>query len=118
RRRRARGGWRFGERAARLRQSRRLGEAEIEELGPRFGQDNVSGLKIAMDDAGPVRRIQRARNGDGDLERLVERQRDADMPAREALRQRLAVEKLHDEVLERALAADIVQRTDIRMREL
>ena len=39
-------------------------------------------------------------------------------PLREPVRQRLAFEQLHDEVLGVALVADVVERADVRVREL
>ena len=67
-----------------------------------------------MDDALPVRLVQRVGDLDPVAKRLLQRQR----ALREAVRQRLALEKLHDEVLGLALASDVVQRADVRVREL
>ena len=47
-------------------------------------------------------------------QRLVERQR----PLREPLGERLAFEELHDQVVARPSAADVVERADVGMREL
>ena len=67
-----------------------------------------------MDDPLPVRLVQSV----GDLhavpQRLFERQR----PLREPIQQRLALEILHDEVFGVALAPHVVERADVRMREL
>ena len=46
--------------------------------------------------------------------RLVDRQR----PANEPVGERLALEELHDEVLDARLVADVVQRADVGVREL
>ena len=47
-------------------------------------------------------------------QRLLERQR----PLRQPIRQRLALQVLHDQVLGLALAAHVVERADVRVREL
>jgi hypothetical protein len=49
-----------------------------------------------------------------DLEHLCDRQR----PLRDPRGQRLAGEVLHDEVSRAVVAADVIERADVRMREL
>src|SRR5688500_11687556 len=60
-----------------------------------------------------VRAPERGRDLDGDAQGLVERQR----PAVEPLRQRLALEVLHDEVVDAFLLAHVVQDADVRVAE-
>ena len=67
-----------------------------------------------MHDPLPVRLVQRVGDLDAEAERLRERQRALAEPVRE----RLALEQLHDEVLRAVLVADVVERADVRMREL
>ena len=67
-----------------------------------------------MDDARAMRRVEGRRDLDRDLERLLERQRALCEP----VRQRLAVEVLHDEIRRAGLFADVVQRADVGMIEL
>ena len=66
-----------------------------------------------MHDAVPVRVIERGRDFRGVPQGLIERQR----AAREARRQRLAFEVLHDEKDGAVGLADVVQRTDVRVIE-
>ena len=95
------------------------GEAEVEQprAGPR--QHDVAGLQVAMHDAGAMRRRQRLGDLHAELERLLDRQRAALQP----LRQALAFEELHhQEQPGRAAAvgrqlADVVERTDVGMLE-
>ena len=92
-------------------------QAEIEQ--PRTGarQHHVARLQIAMHDTGAMRRRQRFRDLNADIERFLDRQR----AARQPLRQRLSLEKLHDQEeaaahLRRQLA-DVVERADVGMFE-
>ena len=55
-----------------------FGETEIEQLRSGAREHDVAGLEVAMDDALLVRRGERACHLDGDLERLVERERVPD----------------------------------------
>ena len=66
-----------------------------------------------MDDALPVRFVQRIRDLDGPRERLVERHR----PFRQPRGERLAVDQLHDEEVDPLVVADVVDRADVRMIE-
>ena len=91
-----------------------LGEPEVEQLGAALGQHDVAGLQVAVDDAGAMRLVERRRDLDRDLQRLVERQR----ALRQPVGQRLAFEVLHDEKRRALLLADVVERADVRMREL
>ncbi len=77
--------------------SRRLREAEVEELHARLRQHDVAGLQVAVDDAGVVRRVEGRRDLDRDLQELLRRERPLEQP----LHQRLAVGQLHDEEVPR-----------------
>ena len=67
-----------------------------------------------MDDARTVRPVERRRDLDRRLERLVDRE----SALRQPIRQRLALEILHDEERGAVLLAHVVQRADVRMIEL
>jgi hypothetical protein len=66
----------------RVRRRRELREAEVEQLHAGLRQHDVAGLEVAVDDALPVRRVERARDLDADAQRLFERHRSA--PSRSA----------------------------------
>jgi hypothetical protein len=70
-------------------------------------------VAFAMRDALQMRLLERVGDLDPDLERLLERQRSA----LDSRGERLAFEILHDEEVGVALAADVVQRADVRMIE-
>jgi hypothetical protein len=90
------------------------GEAEVEHLDlPRAEQEHVLGLQVAVDDALLVRRGQPARDLEGDLDGLAGRQR----AVLQALAQRLALQQLHRRVHRALLAAEIVDREDVGVRE-
>ena len=67
-----------------------------------------------MDDPAPVRGVQRSGDLGPDPKRLLDGQR----PLRQAVRQRLALQVLHDQVVGPVLVADVVERADVRVREL
>ena len=90
-----------------------LGEAEVEQLDAPFGQHHVAWLEVAVGDAFAVRAGERLGERGGVLQCLVERQRSARQPRGE----RLAVEILHDQVLDAVLLADVVERADVGMVE-
>ncbi len=56
--------------------------------------------------------------GVGDLRAIAQDLSERKRPAADALRERLALDVLHDQVLGAVLVPDVVQRTDVRMREL
>ena len=64
-----------------------------------------------MDDALAMRLVERVGDLDGDLQRLVERER----PFLEARGQRLALEMRHDQVVRAIDAADVVDAADVGM---
>ena len=92
----------------------RLRQSEVEQLRARLREHDVAGLQIPVDDARAVRLVERRRDLDRRLERLVDRER----ALRQPIRQRLAFEILHDEERGAVLLADVVQRADVRMIEL
>src|SRR5262249_32900849 len=71
------------------------------------------GLEISVHEALLVRAIERVRDLDGRLEELGNRER----AAREAVREGLAFQMLHDQVLDAVLMTDIEERADVRMVE-
>ena len=82
-------------------------------FAPLFVRMTFEGFEIAMDDAGRVRRGERAGHLDAVAERLIERQPAAREPARE----RLALEELHDQEVGAVLLADVEERADVRVTE-
>ena len=64
-----------------------------------------------MGDALPVRLVQRIRDLDGHLERLVERQCALLKP----LSERVALQVLHDQEVDPVLGADVVERANVRV---
>ena len=64
-----------------------------------------------MGDPLPVRLVQRIRDLDGDLQRLIQRQRALLHP----LGQRLPVEILHDQEVDPVLGADVMERANVRV---
>jgi hypothetical protein len=92
----------------------RLRETEVEELHARPRQHDVPGFQVPVHDAVPVRAVERVRDLDTVAEDLVDRQRPLDEP----MGQRHSFEQLHNEVIGLALAADVVESADVRVREL
>ena len=93
----------------------RLGEPEIEQLHARPRQHHVGGLQVPVHDAlrgAPCRARPRSRSP----YRSVCSSGSGPFASRSS--ERLALEVLHDEVLGLALAADVVERADVRMGEL
>src|SRR6266540_5859223 len=67
-----------------------------------------------MHDSLPVRFVQSVGDLDAVAQRLLQRQRTLG----ETIRQRLALEKFHDQKLDFTLSTDVVERADVRMGEL
>ena len=90
-------------------------QTEIEQLHAGLRDHDVAWLQIAVHDAGAVRRANRVRDLRGIREHLSDRQRSA----REALLERLALDQFHHEVADAVRRdADVVERADVRVREL
>ncbi len=66
-----------------------------------------------MNDARAMSTVERGRDLNRDIERLVHRHRST----RETRRQRLAVQAFHDEKIEAVLVPDVVQGADVRMAQ-
>ena len=75
-------------------------------------QHDVARLQIAMDDAGAMGAVERVADLDGQRQRVIDgKARRSVQPIRE----RLAFEMLEDQVVELAVAADVVDRADVRV---
>ena len=100
-----------------VRRGGRFRKAEVEQLRAGGRQHDVPRLEIPMDDGGSMRGVECRGDLNGAVERIFDRQRSLRKPVRE----RLAVQKLHDEVRHRALACrgavrtDVVERADVRV---
>ena len=96
---------------ARLR-TRQLREPEVEDLDAAvFGDEEVLGFQVAMDDPLLVRRREPAR----DLGRVVEHLAYRDPASGQPLAQRLAFEELRDDVRRAVVFAEVVDREDAGM---
>ena len=60
-----------------------------------------------------MRLVERLGDLDGDLQRVV----DLDRSTFESLRQRLALDVLHDEIVGPVLVANVIERADVRVRQ-
>ena len=91
-----------------------LGEAEVEDLdAASSGDEEVLGLQVPVDDPFLVRRRQAL----GDLPRALDRLARRKPAARELRPQRLALEKLLDDVGSALVRADVVDRGDVGVIE-
>ncbi len=89
-----------------------FGQAEIQHLGlVAVGHKNVGGLDIAMNNAFRVRRFQRVRDLDGQLEQHIHRESLLPDPQLE----RLPFEQLHGDEIAAIGLPDLVDGADIRM---
>jgi hypothetical protein len=89
-------------------------QSEIQQLRARLGQHDVAGLEIPVHDAGLVRGGEGIRDLNRNLKRLVEWQG----ALHQAVRQRLALQVLHDEVRRAVLLAHVIERANVRVIEL
>ena len=92
-----------------------LGDAEVgQQHSSVRGHQDVAGLDVAVDEAGPVGGVE----GGGDTRADVDRQFRAEAGLDvEQLTQALAVDELHHDGLTATLGEDIVDGDDVRMRE-
>ena len=93
---------------------RDLGQAEVENLGvSALGHENVCGLDVAVDDSFRVGCIERIGNLDGEREDQL----CFHWPACDAVLQRQAVQKLHDDEWLPVLLSDFMDGADVGMVE-
>ena len=89
-----------------------LCQTKVENFGvTALGDENVGGLDVAVNDAFGVRGVEPVGNLDGQLEDRFDFHRTAG----DAMLQRHAVEKFHDDVGFAVFVADFVDGADIRM---
>ena len=88
-------------------------DAEVHQLGAGARQHDVRGLHVPVDDPVAMRVIERIGHFDRALKRAIERQR----PLREACREGVPLEVLHDDEVDAIAGADVVQRADVRVSE-
>ena len=88
-----------------------LGEAEVEELGAGFGEHDVAGLQIAMDDAAAVSSLERVGDFGANFENLFGGNRALGETVSEAL----ALDAFHDQEISAVLRADVEEGKDIWM---
>jgi hypothetical protein len=99
-----------------------LREAEVQQLrlwrarasGARFGQHDVGGLQVAVNDAGAMGLVERVADLCRDRQRLLNRHRAACDP----LRQRFPRQQLHDQKSRPIVLPDVVERADVGVRDL
>src|SRR6266446_10651988 len=91
---------------------RELGQAEIEDFGvPTIRDKNIRGLDVAMNNSFGVRGIQRV----GDLDAQREQCFQFDGTPGDAVLQRRAFQKFHDNERSPVLFADVMDRADVGM---
>ncbi|OFV85940.1 MAG: hypothetical protein A2V74_00535 [Acidobacteria bacterium RBG_16_70_10] len=96
----------LGERVEPLRLT---GEAEIEDLGPVRGEEDIRGLEVPVDEAARMQGLERGERLERQLHRLRQGQRSAPQP----LRERLALEQLHRDEEAPFVLADLVELADV-----
>ena len=100
-----------GEGAVRAGRRHRFRQPEVEQLHAGLRQHDVAGLQVAVNDPLAVRLVERV----GDLRAVAQHLLGRQRPLGQARGERLAFEKLHDQVVDLALAADVVQSADVRV---
>src|SRR4051794_28635508 len=85
------------------------GQPEVEELDARLRPHDVAWLQIAVNDAVPVRLVERV----GDLDQRAERFAYRKGATPDPLVQRLPFDVLHHEILRALVQAYVVQRADM-----
>ncbi len=104
-------------RGGRVERSRVVGllrETEVEKLRlSSFGDEDVRGLQVAVDDAPRVRGFQRVR----DLDRDVEEGRELEWAGDQAVMKRFAVEQLHGDEGFALVLVDVIDGADVGVLE-
>ena len=91
-----------------------LGESKVQNLHlPAFGDENVCGLDVAVNNALCMSSIERVSNLDGDVEHRLGVQRSAG----DAVFQRFTVQKLHNDERLPLVLSDFVNGADVGMAE-
>ena len=88
-------------------------DSEVEQLHAARRQDDVGGLDIGVNDATTMGSVESISDLSGVLERLTDRYG----PLGKTVGERFTVEKLHDQVVDAIVTADIMQCADVRMIE-
>ena len=88
-------------------------DAEVHQLGAGARQHDVRGLHVPVHDPVAMRVIERIGHLDRALKRAIKRQRRF----REACREGIPLEVLHDDEIDAIAGADVVQRADVRVSE-
>lgn len=88
-------------------------ETEVEQLCAGFGEHHVRRLEVAVNHVLAVSAVECGSDLDAVAEHLFGGQR----AAADAIRERLAFEQFHDEVVDVVLASDVEETADVRVRE-
>ena len=88
-----------------------LGQPEVEQLGPRPGEHDVSGLQVAVDDPVTMGHVERT----SDLDAVAQDLLEGKCALPEPVRKRLAFEVLHDQVIDALVLTDVVEDADVGM---
>ncbi len=91
-----------------------FGQAEVEKLDSRLRDHRIGRLQVAVDDPLAVRRLERR----GDLGSEPQGLIDGEQPSGEAFCKGLPLEQFHHQVLDAVLVAHVVERADVRVRQL
>ena len=89
-------------------------ESEVEQLQTGLRDHHVRRFQIAMHDRLTMGLVERVGHLHGVANRLVGRQRSL----QQAVRERLAFQVFHDEVLGPVMLSDVIERADVRVRQL
>ena len=90
-----------------------LGDPEVEQFCSRAGQHDIAGFQIPVHQSVGVRGNERVKNLECMTERLAQRKR----PARQTVRDRFAVEQLHDQEVDSVDVSNVVQHADLGMTQ-
>ena len=90
-----------------------LGQAEVEELHPAFVSMTLPGFRSRWTMPCAVGHVE----GVGDLDAVAQDLVEGERALLEPVRERLALEVLHDQEVDAVVLADVVERADVRMGE-